>query len=262
MGKLIRTATLLFFVGLCCSFGVAAFAQDTGGGVGGGGGDIGGGGGDVGGGGGDDLGGGAVGGDTGNQGGDTSISEGEGLGEIRTFEIDQSEDTRNQGFVGATAPEIRDYFVGSATDATGSPLVGNRSGTDRPATFGGGVNDSVSSQFTGGTTAGRGGGQAGGFGGVENGVSITRRSIRAVLRPSFSAPRPSGNFVAARFNDHFSRQPGSESVGKQYSIKVQDRTGFLDGKVKTRADMDRLVRQLRLEPGVYKIVNRLQIATQ
>lgn len=258
VSSFIRTTGLAILVGICCvGFSSSIFAQDTGGGGGGG-----------------DGGGGQTGGDIGNQipgtgtdpiaptqtgdnqgGGDTSISQGEGLGEIRTFQIDQSEDTRNQGFVGATAPEVRDGFVGAATSGTGSPLADG-------ATFGGGVNNSVNSQFTGGSNAGARGGQQAGFGAAQNGVTITRRSIRARLRPSFSAPRPSGKQVAVRFNDHFYRQPGSENVTGQYTINVQNRTAFLDGTVNNGNDVERLVRQLRLEPGVYKVVNRLKVATQ
>jgi hypothetical protein len=130
------------------------------------------------------------------------------------------------------------------------------------ATFGGGVNDSVNSQFTGGSTANARGGQQAGFGAAENGVTVIRKSIRARLRPSFSAPRPTGQQVATRFNDHFYRQPTSQDVAGEYTINVQDRTAFLDGKINSRNDMERLVRQLRLEPGVYKVVNRLQVVAQ
>ena len=122
----------------------------------------------------------------------------------------------------------------------------------------GGVNDSSNSNvnISGGNA---GGGGAGGFGGATNGVTITRRSMRSRVRPSFSAPKFSGQQVRSRFNNHFVLQPGSQTMAKSYSINVQDRTAVLNGSVSTKAESDRLVRQLRLEPGVYKVVNRLQV---
>lgn len=186
------------------------------------------------------------------QGGESSISEGEGLGEITTFNIEQSEDTRNQGFVGATAADVIEFYPGAATEGTGSPLV---DGQD----FGGGVNDAVNSPFGGGA----GGGGRQGLGGVtDNGVTITRRSIRARLRPQFYAPRRSGDQVLDQFNRHFYRQPTARNVTGQFAIKIENRTAFLNGTIQSKQDMDKLVRQLRLQPGVYKIVNNLKVSPQ
>lgn len=254
VNRFIRPLALAILVGVgCVGFSASAYAQGDGGQTGGDGGQTGG----------DNTGGVGQGLDNpiipaqnNNQtggGGDAGISEGEGLGEIRTFQIEQSEDTRNQGFVGATAPGIQALFPGAATSNTGSPLADG-------ATFGGGVNSGGGSQFTGGTGGGRAG-QAG-FGAAQNGVTITRRSIRAKLRPNFSAPQVSGLQIVSRFNDHFYRQPNSQYVTGQYSINIQNRTAILEGNIASREQMDRLVRQLRLEPGVYKIDNRLKVLAQ
>jgi hypothetical protein len=184
----------------------------------------------------------------------TSVGEGEGVGDLdNAVQIESSDDVRNQGFVGATAPGIQGLgFVGAASENSGPPLASG-------ATFGGGVNNSVNSSFSaGGTNAGRGGG-AGGFTSADNGIRVTRRSLRAKLRPSFSSPRPAPEQVSNRFTDHFFRQPDSQNFQGQYSIRIENRTAYINGSVDSRADSDRLVRQLRLEPGVYAIVNQLKI---
>lgn len=162
-----------------------------------------------------------------------------------TVDIELSDDERNQGFVGASAPRIIERgFVGAASNLSGPPLAPE-------ATFGGGVNDSVTSQAIAGG--------AGGQGGAQIGFSVTRRSLRAKLRPAFSSPRPLAAQVVSRFGEHLSRQPGGQSLIGQYSVSISNRTAVLSGKVKTRQEADRLVRQLRLEPGVYKIVNKLEV---
>ena len=194
---------------------------------------------------------------------DAGSSDDTGTGEVgditEAVNLDASEDQRNQGFVGATASDVQAGFVGASSDRSGPPLAAG-------ATFGGGVNGSVSSQFTAAapnTNSGGGrGGQAAGFGAAANGVSVIRKSIRARLRPNFSAPRPSGSQVSNRFNDHFFRQPGLQLRASQFSITVENRTAFLRGTVDSAAAGERLVRQLRLEPSVYKIVNQLQISAQ
>lgn len=116
--------------------------------------------------------------------------------------------------------------------------------------------------FVGGAT--NGGGNSQGFTGVASnanttGVNIVRRSVRARLMPSFYAPMIDSQQIPARFRNRFVRQPGSNSVGGQYSIVVENRTAYLRGQVNSPIDSQRLERQLRLEPGIYGIVNELQV---
>jgi hypothetical protein len=178
---------------------------------------------------------------------------GEGVGDLgEALELDETEDNRNQGFVGAAATRIQEQgFVGRPGQLVAPPLSDE-------GTLGGGVNDSVQSTININAGGGTGGGAAG-FGAATNGVTITRRSMRSRVRPSFSAPRFTGTQVSTRFNKHFVLQPGSKTQPASYSINIQDRTAVLNGSVQTSAESERLVRQLRLEPGVYKIVNQLQI---
>ncbi len=182
----------------------------------------------------------------------------QGVGDLgNAIELDDIVDNRNQGFVGATAARIQEFgFVGRPGELIAPPMADGSS-------FGGGVNDSTQSTINigGGTT---GGGNAGrgvtGFSAAGNGVTITRRSLRSAVRPSFSAPQMSGAQVSTRFGNHFVLQPGAQSQPGSYSIDIRDRTAFLNGSVSTLAESERLVRQLRLEPGVYKVVNQLQIS--
>ncbi len=160
------------------------------------------------------------------------------------IDIETTPDQRNQGFVGATANRIQDLgFVGRPGETAGPGLA-----ADATYGFGGGVNNSVRNNITISPAAP-----------AENGFSVQRQSVRARVRPNFySAPR-SGQTVVSNFNNHFVQQPGFNSIRGNYSINVQDRTAFINGSVGSQADSVRLERQLRLEPGVYKIVNQLQV---
>ena len=170
-----------------------------------------------------------------------------GDGEIDTGnQVDlefSSENERNQGFVGATTTDIAGSeagFAGAVSEQTGPPLTDG-------ASFGGGVNDIAP------TIPGSANGENSSF-------TVIRKSIRARLRPSFYAPETSGEVVSSRFQSHFSRQPGSQLSGSGYTVTVTDRTAYIRGRVNTARDSERLERQLRLEPGVYRIVNELSVA--
>ena len=177
--------------------------------------------------------------------GDNTVDLTEGL------DIEISPDTRNQGFVGATAPQIQELgFVGAATENTGPPLA-------EGATFGGGVNDSGGRGIGGGG----GGGPGQGFGPAteENGFTVIRRSLRARLVPRYEVRRTSPTEISNRFNNRFYRLPESDAFAGQFSITINNRVATVTGVVQSREQSDRIVRQLRLEPGVYKIDNQLQI---
>tara|TARA_B110000495_G_C23027415_1_gene610845 strand:+ start:1959 stop:2660 length:702 start_codon:yes stop_codon:yes gene_type:complete len=181
-------------------------------------------------------------------GGSTVSGTGDGVGELGSaVEFDEFEDNRNQGFIGTTAEKIQaSGFVGRS-ELLGSPLADG-------ASFGGGVNNVDSNQINIGGTG------AGGFGAATNGVQIIRRSMRSRVRPNFDAPKLSGAQVAGRFERRMDLQPGDIASSKNYSVSLKNRTATISGSVGSRADSDRLTRQLRLEPGVYKVVNRLKIA--
>lgn len=184
-----------------------------------------------------------------NQSSSTSTSGGDGIIDPTTnnVDIELSENTRNQGFVGATAPGISTEsdagFVGAVSEQSGPDLV-------EDASFGGGVNNVAPVVPVLGAN------------GEVNSFSVVRKSIRARLVPNFYAPATPGNQVSTRFQNRLSRQPGSQFSGSSYSVTVSDRTAYIRGSVNSTADSQRLERQLRLEPGVYQIVNELSVAQQ
>ncbi|MDG1513291.1 MAG: BON domain-containing protein [Mariniblastus sp.] len=183
-------------------------------------------------------------------GGSSVTGAGEGVGELGSaVEFEEFDDTRNQGFVGATADRIQESgFIGRSV-LLGSPLA-------EGASFGGGVNDVDSNQVNiGGTAAGG----RGGFGATGSGVQIIRRSMRSRVRPSFDAPKLSQAQVSGRFERRMGLQPSDVASANSYSVSLKNRTATLSGSVGSKAESDRVVRQLRLEPGVYKVINRLKV---
>ena len=156
---------------------------------------------------------------------------------------------RNQGFVGATAPGITENgFVGAGSQTFGELAEG--------ATFGGGVNDGTASSIP----SGSGGGGAGGFNGANAGGSVIRSNLRTRLRPAFAAPVIPSRVIEGNFNSNLARQPTAQSLVGRYQVRIENRTAIVTGVVDTQADADRLIRQLRLQPGVYGIVSQLQVA--
>lgn len=191
--------------------------------------------------------------------GDTDFGGGTGVGggDVEGIEfagIDQ--DNRNQGFVGATAPEVSENtFVGAASQTFGALADG--------ATFGGGVNDNNDSNVPGGGGVGGGGiggnGGAGGFNGTGGTGSVFRSNLRTRLRPAFSAPVIPAQVIESNFNNNLSRQPTAQSLVGRYQVTIENKTATVTGFVNNQADADRLIRQLKLQPGVYGIISRLQI---
>jgi hypothetical protein len=191
-------------------------------------------------------------------GGGTQTGEIENLGDgtvdPSNVEIILSDDVRNQGFVGATAPGVQSLgFVGAASEATGPPLAPD-------ATFGGGVNGNSSGGAGGGGRAGAFGGGQQGFGAAQsqNGFSVTRRNLRARLVPDIGARAIAPEAIAYRFQDSLSRLPQTQFSSAQYQISIANRTATVTGFAPSQPEADRIIRQLRLQPGVYQIDNQLQ----
>jgi hypothetical protein len=195
--------------------------------------------------------------DTGNQGGEEtgniSDSGDSNLDLSESLDIGFLDDTRNQGFVGATAPGIQGFgFVGAASDNSGPPLA-------EGATFGGGVNETGGGGGGGGARGNAGQGQGFGPAQDQNGFTVIRRNLRAQLRPRYEVTRVSPAEISSRFNNRFYRLPESDAFAGKFSISIENRTATINGAVQSQEESDRIVRQLRLEPGVYRINNQLQI---
>ena len=169
------------------------------------------------------------------------------------------EDNRNQGFVGATADRvIGNTFVGAASQTFGALA--------EDGTFGGGVNDGNTSSIPGGGGGGgggnaAGGGLGGGAGGFTGGTSgsVIRSNLRTRLRPAFDAPVIPPRATEFDFNNKLARQPSAQSLIGRYRVTVQNKTATVTGVVNSVADADRLIRQLKLQPGIYGVVNQLQV---
>jgi len=186
------------------------------------------------------------------------IGGGDGLDTFSADDADllsgvTTEDTRNQGFVGATGMAIQDLgFVGPPGETSGPPLTDG-------ASFGGGVNDG---QTVGGGLGGGGGGGGGnqrnGFGGfgTDKGFQVLRRGVRTALSPRFAAPTRSSAEISTRFNNHIQRQPGMANDGSGLFVSINNRIATVTGFAQTDAQRSRFMRQLRLEPGIDRVVDQ------
>ena len=207
---------------------------DGGGGIGGGG--IGGGG----------IGGGGIGG-----GGDSGIGN---IGDALTS--GQIEDLRNQGFVGATGTRIQELgFVGPPGETSGPPLTAG-------ASFGGGVNDGGGGGAGGGFGGGGGGGgnnQQNGFGGIGQGkgFQVVRKGVRTALTPRFASPTRSSRQISTRFSNRIRRQPNMANDGGGMFVSINGRVATVSGFAQSEAERSRFMRQLRLEPGIDRIVDQV-----
>ena len=120
----------------------------------------------------------------------------------------------------------------------------------------------------GGGGAGIGGGRGGGVGGFgagggqSNGFNVIRSNVRSRLLPQINAPRMSPVVVSNRFSQQLTRVPGLRALAGNISLQVSDRTGVLTGFVQSAEQRALIERQARLAPGVYRLVNQIQISNQ
>ena len=96
----------------------------------------------------------------------------------------------------------------------------------------------------------------GGFGGNTAGV---RRNVRNRLVNQVQVNRVPPAEVAQRFSTRLDRIPLVAGVATGVEIAVENGTAVLTGTVPSVEAANKLERQLRLEPGVYRIDNRLEI---
>ena len=91
------------------------------------------------------------------------------------------------------------------------------------------------------------------------GFTVERKGIRARRIMNFVSPVISDVAVANRFQTRFRRQPTSASISQTFRVQIKDRTATVDGTVRSQEEASRIIAQLRLEPGVYKINNQLTV---
>ena len=171
--------------------------------------------------------------------------------DIPPVEIPEFEDNRNQGFVGATTTNISDFgFVGRSSEFVGGASLGS---------FGGDVNNV---NGTGGGGNARGGNTGFTGGGAANGFEIVRpKFIRTRLRLNFDAPQIPNELISSQFSSRLSQLPAVNRNSK-INVSIDNRTATLTGRTNTRQEAVRIERQLRLEPGVSRVVNKLSYPEQ
>lgn len=235
------------------------YAQGTG--VGGGGGNTGGGLPGVGLPGGGVTGGGVTGGNTGGGGGGTSGGATPGV-----LDSAQFEDIRREvRFVGVSLDTIVHPYSSALTIETDAEAIGGRAaaGTQTTANTAGGVtaNSPFQSPFEQALA------QAFGFGGATNQApAIIRSQVRfsrdETLGPSYRLPNVQTINVArtSDANNRLRSLPGMS--GQNFQVQVQDKVTIVTGVVESEARKQQVERLLKLQPGVYKIENRLQVSNQ
>ena len=150
-------------------------------------------------------------------------------------------DRRNQGFVGSTAAGIDSRgFVGPQTT---DPDTAD--GIAEGRFIGGNVNVDLGNRPATQATPLQ-----------ENGFTVQRRGMRSRMRPAFAAPQMSGAVTTSRFVSRMTRQPVVRQFGQGVSMTISNRTAVLTGVMTSNAEREIIKRQLRLEPGVYRIEDR------
>lgn len=165
----------------------------------------------------------------------------EGVGEMIA-------DERAQGFVGPTASAIES---GDTGDIGGSPG------------FIGPTKDRIEAT-SGGAEIQREGGSAGqgSAAGETNGVFISRSSVRTRVVPNFSFD-PIPNAVISRgFEQRLRRLPmdGRGSASQGVRVQIEGTTALISGVAANQQAIDDMLGQLRMEPGVYRIINDVRIS--
>lgn len=108
--------------------------------------------------------------------------------------------------------------------------------------------------------AGTAGGGGGGGGGAAERIRIQRSTpVRARLVPRFSAPRLAPRTVTSRVTTRLNSLPATRQFANSMNVSMQGRTAVISGNARNQGQVNRISRQLRLEPGVSRIVNRVSV---
>jgi hypothetical protein len=181
--------------------------------------------------------------------GNTIGNTGGGAGGIGTpaenstfdMEVEVAEDQRNsRGFVGISLID--------SDEALEFKFVGPRAG------------DTAGASARTPTNFGRGGGGFGGGSNVTSGVFVNRGNpVRTRLVPRFQARQVSPIATASRFNSRLQSLPINQNSRNSMRVVMQGNTAVIRGNAQNREQMMKIARQLRLEPGVSRIVSQVSI---
>ncbi|HMP80464.1 MAG TPA: BON domain-containing protein, partial [Pirellulaceae bacterium] len=149
----------------------------------------------------------------------------------------------SQGFIGGQ------NFGGTAGGMQGNR---NRTGGQNFGGFGG--------QNFGNLFGNNFGGQFGQSGmNNRNGFEVQRGSVRAVLVNRIELPPQNNVPIQSRLPERLERLPGMADLNNRVQVVIEGGQAVVTGNFNSVAELDRFVRQLQLEPGVYRIDNRATI---
>ena len=169
------------------------------------------------------------------------------LDQLTIPEIPEIENTRIQPFVGRSLSRFEDQTIQAHPRS-------NALAPGEVFSSGGGGGGG----FTFGGRGGAGGNQQGLQGGASN--SIIRRSLRTRLVPKIVVRNPvTPQQVSTRFQQRISTSPNLSDGGTGVQVRVENRTAYLTGVVSSQEERDRVERMARLEPGIYRIDNQIQV---
>lgn len=147
-------------------------------------------------------------------------------------------------------------FVGRSIIRYGEQTAGAhpRSNASSP---GGGVTTGGGGGFGGGAR----GNQARGGQGLQAGNNvIIRKSLRTRLSSRIVLASPSSSRqVSSRFQQRLTRIPTTDLASQGVQVRVENKIAYLTGVVGSTQERNRVERMARLEPGIYKIQNQIQV---
>lgn len=142
-----------------------------------------------------------------------------------------------------------------------SGFVGSSVSAERGENFTGQEFRFVGPIATGDGAGGAGGGNrnvGGNLGGAAGATSTNRvqraTPVRARLVPRFRAPRVAPAAVSTRVNQRLSSLPATRRFAGSMNVSVQGRTAVINSRGLSTQQMSRVSRQLRLEPGIRRVV--------
>ena len=166
--------------------------------------------------------------------------------QLQIPEIPEIENTRNQPFVGRSIERFETLGIQAHP----------RSNAAAPG--------SVFS--SGGGAGGRGfaGGRGGNAGqrGLQNGTgnSVVRRSLRTRLVPRITVNNPvTPEQVSNRFQQRLVNSQMVDNPMASVQVRVENKTAYLSGVVSSIDMRNRAERMARLEPGIYRIENKIEV---
>ncbi len=162
-------------------------------------------------------------------------------------EVQEFENLRIQPFVGRSLDRYIEQGLVHPRSLFSADSVGNNQA------FGGG----------GGTGNNRFGGQnqTGGLQpGAQNGFEVPRQSLRTRARPQFFvANKPTPRQVSTRFQQRLAQMQIANGPDSELRVNLAGSVAILSGTVASAEERDRVVRMARLEPGIYRIENRIDV---